>query len=71
MQGVPLPTKVQFLSMADCLIRRHPVSGNGRKQNADAGTSPPEYQKTPLPDLVVGCRNADAGGIGLDAVVLL
>ncbi len=49
-------------------------SGTGMNKNANAGTIPgPElgdpvwYRNAPIPDRNTGCRNADAGGIDIDA----
>ncbi len=49
--------------MSVCLASSH--SGTKMNNNVDAGTSP--VRNAPGPDWDTGCRNADAGGIDLDA----
>ncbi len=53
-------------------------SGTGMKINADAGTSPAPkkgdpvwYRNAPVSGWDVGCWNADAGGIDVDAAAQL
>jgi hypothetical protein len=66
--------RIPFLNaeMSDFLASGQ--SGTRMNKNADTGTSPVlkegdpfQYRNALVPDLDTGCRNADAGGIDLDA----